>query len=177
VPGILLNQLIVTVGFDKSDSDFIGTWRICNRYRGNSSLYVQSFACLEGPVAENYENEVKTIGNSNFPVKDAIQALVDDHLFGLTLKTRTASICTCFVFKPTPVLPPVTIRQLCVNLTCLVISESLVVWSKNPAGKIGHPPTVPIPIEVGGVDLRLVTSANDASVVVGLQFASADKTI
>ena len=68
----LLNQLIVTVGFDKSDSDFIGTWRICNRYRGNSSLYVQSFACLEGPVAENYENEVKTIGNSNFPVKDTI---------------------------------------------------------------------------------------------------------
>jgi len=132
----LSNQLIVTVGFDKSDSDFIGTWRICNRYRGNSSLYVQSFACFEGPDSESYENEVKTIGNLKFPVKDVIQALVDDHLYGLTLTTRMASICTCFVFKPTPVLPPVTICQLNVNLTRLVISESLVVWSNNCAGKI-----------------------------------------
>ena len=170
----LANQLVVSVGFDKSDTDFIGTWRVCNRHRGNSSLYVQSFACLEGPVAENYENEVKTIRSPKFPVKEAMQALVDDHLFGLTIMTQTASICSCFVFRPTPVLPPVTIRQLSVTLTKLVISESLVDWNQNPLDDIGHPATLPIPLQAEELHLSLITSANDSSVIVGLQISHQD---
>ena len=54
----LKNMIVVAAGLDKSYSDFIGTWRVCNRKRGNLSLYVQLFACLEGPVAECYENEI-----------------------------------------------------------------------------------------------------------------------
>ena len=60
----LINMLVVMVGFDRSDSDFIGTWCACNCRRGNLAVYVQSFACLKGPVAKNYENESKTIGNN-----------------------------------------------------------------------------------------------------------------
>ena len=56
------DMYVVAVGFDKSDSDFVGTWRVCNRHEGNSSLCIQSFACLEGPVAENYENVRKCMG-------------------------------------------------------------------------------------------------------------------
>ena len=36
----LTNVIVVAVGFDKSDSDFVGTWRACNRLKGNSSLCV-----------------------------------------------------------------------------------------------------------------------------------------
>ena len=61
----LSNKIVVSIGFDKSDSDFIGTWRVCNRRKGNSSVFVQSFACLEGPVAENYENEIKQSAMTN----------------------------------------------------------------------------------------------------------------
>ncbi len=79
----LRNMIVVSIGFDKSDSDFIGTWRVCNRKGGNSSAHVQSFACLEGPVAENHKNESKTIGNSKFPVKEVVQSLFYDQLYCL----------------------------------------------------------------------------------------------
>ena len=83
----LVDMLVVMVGFDKSDSDFIGTCRACNRTRGGLSVYVQSFACLEGQVAENYENKIKTIGSNQFPVRMTVQSLVDDSLYCLALTT------------------------------------------------------------------------------------------
>ena len=46
------DKLAVAIGINKSDKDLVGTWRICNRKKGNSGLHVQAFACLEGPVAE-----------------------------------------------------------------------------------------------------------------------------
>ena len=59
--------LLVAVGFDKNDSDFVGTWRPCNRQKGNSAIFVQTFACLEGPVCECYENEEITINPRHNP--------------------------------------------------------------------------------------------------------------
>ena len=99
-------MLVVAVGFDKSDADFIGTWRVCNRRKGNSAQFVQSFACLEGPVAENYKNEIKTIGNPEFPVKKMMQHLADDSLYTLVLSASSSELvdkCSCFVFMPTHV--------------------------------------------------------------------------
>ena len=76
----LVKKVVVTVGFDKSDSDFLGTCRICNHHKGNLSNYAQLFASLEGPVAENYQNEMKTIGNDSFPMRATVQVLFNDHL-------------------------------------------------------------------------------------------------
>ena len=97
----LKDQIVVSVGFDKSDTDFVGTMHPCNRYKGNASINVQSFAVLEGPVAENYENEVLTIGNDIYPIKKTIQSLVDDNLYALSLLTCDGQMiqkCLCFVF-------------------------------------------------------------------------------
>ena len=58
----LNNKIVISIGFNKSDSNFLGTWRPCNRKKGNLSLFVQTFACLEGPVCEDYINELITIG-------------------------------------------------------------------------------------------------------------------
>ena len=49
----MTDTIVISGGFDKSDSDFVGTWRPCNRRNGNSAVYVQTFACLEGPVSED----------------------------------------------------------------------------------------------------------------------------
>ena len=186
----LIEMLVVTVGFDKSDADFIGTWRVCNRRKGNSALFVQSFACLEGPVAENYENEIKTIGNPEFPVKKMMQHLADDSLYTLVLSTSSSERvdkCSCFVFMPTPVFLPGTTRVLTVHLTIVTITESMVQWNSNNDDAIdtnmtegnpdtldetvaGLPPTVPVCFVEDSVDLVLVTSNEDQSIIVGLQF-------
>ena len=124
-------MLVVTVGFDKSDSYFIGTWRSCNRRRGNLSVYVQSFACIEGPVAEKYENKMKTIGNNQFPVQMTVQSLVDDSLYFLALTTRLrgkVELCSCFVFIPVPALSG-KIRPIHVSHKDVTIPESMVQWS------------------------------------------------
>ena len=43
------------------------------------------FLCLEGPVAENYKNELKTVGNPRYPIKATIQAVVDDYLHAIVM--------------------------------------------------------------------------------------------
>ena len=88
----LEDMLLVAVGFDKSDSDFVGTWRPCNRRNGNSAIFVQTFACLEGPVCECYENEEITIANGDYPIQDTIQQLVDDRLYCLVSATSSLHI-------------------------------------------------------------------------------------
>jgi hypothetical protein len=132
----LVDMLVVSVGFDKSDSDFVGTWRPCNRRNGNSALFVQTFACLEGPVSEDYANEVATIGKPNYPIKDTIQRLVDDSLYTLVATERDSSTdlvtaCSCFVFQPVPTPPPGTKRPLQVELLPLKVCESVAFSNKD----------------------------------------------
>ena len=76
----LADQTVVSVGFDKSDSDVVGTWRPCYRKGGSSALYVQTVACFEGPVSEYYANEIITIGKPEYRIRYTIQSLVDDSL-------------------------------------------------------------------------------------------------
>jgi hypothetical protein len=185
----LRSVLVVAVGFDKSDSDFIGTWRVCNRRKGNSSVFVQSFACLEGPVAENYENEKKTIGNDKFPVKAIVSSLVNDEMYSLTLRTFASGYvesCVSFVFKPTPVAAPLSVRRLDVVLAKQTVPETEVVWSNNgsnieegSADDIvldvpGDVPSVPMPLDARSVKISLVTSESKATLVVGIQFTLMD---
>ena len=101
----------IYVGFDNSDSDIVGTWRPCNRRNGNSAVFVQTFACLEGAVSEDYANEMVTIGKPEYPVRYTIQSLVDDSMQALVLSEMVveegrhdghAKSCGCFIFIPSP---------------------------------------------------------------------------
>ena len=124
----LVEMLVVAVGFDKSDSDFVGSWRPCNRQGGNSSLFVQQFACLEGPVAENYENEVKTIGNPEYPIQSMIQSLADDRLHTIVITASSGGEvknCACFVFMPVPFLRPRVLSTKFPSLAGRFLSTSL----------------------------------------------------
>ena len=183
--------LVISIGFDKSDSDFVGTWRPCNRLNGNSSLFVQTFACLEGPVAENYGNEWITIGNPTYPVKDTVQSLVDDSLYSLVL---SASIdgkmkqCECFVFKPVPQLPPGSMRHLDIILSQIDVQEGFA-FATDPDelqegaaedvcdDELGHPPELPIPLSQSTIRICLVTSDNDDSVIIGFQVLNSDEKV
>jgi len=131
---LLSNMLVVVVGFDKSDSDFVGTWRPCNRHEGNSAIYVQTFACLEVPVCENCENEKITIANKEYPVQQTIQALVDDHLHALVVKVCDGSTlvkCECYVFSTTPLPPAGTNRQLLETALPTDVTDSMAFTSQN----------------------------------------------
>ena len=44
---------------------------------------MQAFLCLEGPVAECYENEIITLGNPAYPTRETIQHLVNNFYFAL----------------------------------------------------------------------------------------------
>ena len=79
----LRGNIIVAIGIDKSDKDLVGTVRMCNRRKGNSGLHVQAFGCLEGLVAECYDNEIISFGSSSLPTCVTLQGLVDDHYFTL----------------------------------------------------------------------------------------------
>ena len=69
---------------------------------------MQAFACLEGPVAENYENEYMIISNDDFPAKDTVGSILNDDLYALTLLAPTNCDATYFVFKAVPVLQSAT---------------------------------------------------------------------
>ena len=122
----LKDMIVVSIGFDKSDTDFIGTWRVCNRRSGNSSVYVQSFACLEGPVAEHYENEVRTIGNPEFPIEKVVRSLINDQLYCVAISTPNAKSCACLVFKAIPGSAPLSDRKIEIVLRNVVVPKEAV---------------------------------------------------
>jgi len=82
----MTNAMIIAVGFNKSDSDFVGTWRPCNRLKGNSAIFFQTFACLEGLVCECYENKKINIANPEYAIQQTIQQLVDNRMYSLVIK-------------------------------------------------------------------------------------------
>ena len=105
----LHDTIVVVAGIDKSEHDLVGTWRVCNREEGNSSLYVQAFACLEGPVSENWENEKNSFFSPAFPTGNFIRKLIDDYLQCLIFTVgagskldNTPSNSICAIFVPIP---------------------------------------------------------------------------
>ena len=116
--------ILISVGFDKSDSDFVGTWRPCNRRNENSAVFVQTFACLEGPVSEDYANEMVTIGKPEYPIRYTIQSLVDDSMQALILSEMVGEeggddgqvkSCGCFIFISS--LPTTPASKRCIGVT------------------------------------------------------------
>ena len=186
----LEDMLVVAVGFDKSAADFVGCWRPCNRRGGNSAAHVQQFACLEGPVAENHQNELVTIGDPAYPIKSTIQHLVDDHLHAISITASAGgqvTKCACFVFLPVPLPPPCKVRPITMHLCEQIIYDSDVVWST--AGTFSHGggitegspdhvepthssmmPTVPVSLGQNSITTKLVLTTTDPSHVVGLVF-------
>ena len=73
----LRDTVVVAMGRDKLDSDLIQTIRVCNRKKGNASIYIQALACLLGPVAEEYYNEIVTFGSPLYPLSETMQCLFD----------------------------------------------------------------------------------------------------
>ena len=134
-------------------------------------MYVQCVACLEGPVCENYENEIKTIGNDKFPIQQTIQSLCDDTLYTFVLSNlidNLVSKCLCFVFKPIPASNPCTARRINVKLRTNVISEYRVTWSCTLLE--GTTPEVPVPVSTNCIEVSLVTKEDNDKHVIGLSF-------
>ena len=105
---LLINLIIIYIGFDKSDSDFVGTWCPCNCKNGNSVLFMQTCACLEGPVSEDYANELITINKREYPIQPTIQSLVDNSLYTFVISEKTVDklmckhvlhLCLCLLLK------------------------------------------------------------------------------
>ena len=67
-------------------------------------MYVQALAILEGPVAEEYGNEMLTICNPRYPTCEVLQRLVDDGYFVLYFRGQKNGVpfAAAAVFEPNP---------------------------------------------------------------------------
>jgi len=174
----LKDMLVVSIGFDKSDSDCVGTMRPCNRKKDNTTVYVQCVCCLEGPISENYENEIKTVGNNDFPVRSTVQSMVDETLFALVLSSNTTgkiTSCMCFVFEPMPTLAQCVKRVVKINLNRTVVPDEDVLWSTSTIA--GYTPDVPVELDSNEIDVALIIWKDDPLVVVGLQFSKGGEMV
>ena len=153
---------------------------MCNRRSGNLSAFVQSFACIEDPVAENYKNEIRTIGNPRYPIRDTVQDVFDDRLYCIALQTRCRRNSACFVFKPVPPGKPVEDRPIRLEMGREVIPQSLVNWSSQPAGKKGHTPEVHVPIDgynANIIHVNLVCDLESTRNIIGIWFISGTQVV
>ena len=85
--------------------------------------------CLEGPVADNYKDEIKIIRNPEFPVKRKMQYLADNSLYTLVLTMSSSGLvekCSCFVFMPKYVSLPGITCVFTVHLPTITITKSMV---------------------------------------------------
>jgi len=179
----LSNVIVVAVGFDNSDANFVGTWHACNRLKGNSALFVQTFTCLEGPVCKNYENEKIIIANPDYPIQQTIQQLLDDKLYTLVIKASAHGCvqkCECYVFTRTPMLNTCHLKPLNVLRHPTIISESLafgdgmeeiVEGSPDELSdrESGMPPEILLGLNDELCTVQVVHSEDKASVIVGFQ--------
>ena len=159
--------------------------------KGNSAIFVQTFACLEGPVCENYDNEKITIANPNYPIQQTIQQLVDDRMYSLVIEAcefGSVKICECYIFTPTPMLNAGLIRPLVAVKHSTIITESLAfgvdmedIEEGSPdeltEGDNGRPPEVPIGVNVDLFTVQLVHADNNASTIVGFQIIVANSVV
>jgi len=160
---------------------------------GNSAVYVQTFACLEGPVSRDYDNKMVTIGKPEYPIRYTIQQLVDDSMHALMLSERVGeevnnssgvNSCGCLIFIPSPPTPPGMKRCIRVTLVEDVMTESVAFVSTNSTtmeeglpddlldDDTGLPPMLPMPQGECDLKVSLVTSDDDLSVVVGVRVSS-----
>ena len=100
----LVDKIVISIGIDEATSDLIETVRVCNRRKDNSRLFVQAMACLLGPVAEEYYNEIVSFGSPMYPVAQTTQFLFDDFYFYLLFfgENGNERFCCSSMFLPIP---------------------------------------------------------------------------
>ena len=175
----LRDKVVTVIGIDKSDSDLALTIRICNREQGNSRSHVQALAVLEGPVAEEYSNEMLTICNPCYPTIEVLQRLVDDGYFCLYLfgKSHGIPFAAAAVFDPCPALAVLEDRSFKVYIRAGVRCESEVTFDddRHAACKEslenddGLPVRVKLGREAKGFSIVLVHDRQSKSKIVGYQ--------
>ena len=112
---LLVDKIVISIGLDKATSDLIETVRVCNRRQGNSRLFVQAMACLLGPVAEEYYNEIVSFGSPLYPVSQTTQFLFDDFYFNLLFfsENEKQQFCCSLLFLPIPKGKKIEERTIC----------------------------------------------------------------
>jgi len=160
------NKLISSIGIDKGGNNLLATMRDCNWRRGNTGIHVQCPACLEGPVAECYENLQLTMFNPMFPIQQTFNDLVSDYYFSLVIigkkdhRTHCASVS---IFKPIPCPAQLTMRDFNVSYLPEAVRASSVIFddARNDSGidlsrnkvadESGLPPKILIPLNVSDI--------------------------
>ena len=141
---------------------------------------MQAFCCLEGPVAESYDNEIIMIGNPAYLTRETIQHLADDYLFVLifTAKKGSKHICACSMFLPVATPDQLTPRKFDVTYQPLALKESIVQFDgnvdvtyemENNTCQNGLPLEIVIPLDQIRIDVQLIDANENASVMVGYQ--------
>ena len=188
----LKNKLVSSIGMDKGGNNLLATMRDCNRRKGNAGIHVQCPGCLEGPVAECYENVNLTFCNPIFSLRQTFNDLVGDFYFSLVFfadrinGNRAASVS---IFKPVPLPPQLTNRKFNVTFSHLSIPANVVTFDddRNDSGvdlrgnavsdDTGLPPEIIIPREQEDIGVRLVHSNESASRFIGYQMLIGDTVI
>ena len=89
---------------------------------------------MEGPISEDYNKEMVTIGNPEYPIRYKIQSLVDDSLHALALSEMVGETsgydgrvksCGCFIFIPSPPTTPALKRCTRVDQVGSPVLESV----------------------------------------------------
>ena len=170
----LPDTVIVAVGIDKSENDLAGTIRVCNKDKGNSCNDTQAFAVLEGPVAENYDNEKLTFFNPAYPTGEYLMRLMDDSLQALIFVVGRSSPdglpldCAVAIFLPIPMLDSCTERHFKVESSPLAVNEQLVEYDSHQQMR-GLAPEVVISKGQDIITVGLVHAEDDANVINGYQ--------
>ena len=183
----LRDKVVTVIGIDKSDSDLALTIRICNREQGNSRSHVQALAVLEGPVVEEYSNEMLTICNPCYPTIEVLQRLVDDGYFCLYLTGKSHGIpfAAAAVFDPCPTLTVLEDRSLKVFLRPRARCESKVTFDDDRHAACmdslenddGLPVRVKLGREIKAISILLVHDRQIESKIVGYQMIARMKVI
>ena len=150
---------------------------------------MQTFACLEGPVYECYENEEITIANVDYPIQDTIQQLVDDRLYCLVFQVvqrEKVQKCECYVFSPQPFLRTGANRQLHIDKLTGTVTEDMAFPNERDVeygygnkdgvegspdklndGDTGFAPEILLPVTADQLSIQLVCYNDNASNIVG----------
>ena len=138
---------------------------------------MQALACLLGPVAEEYYNEMITFGSPLYPISETTQLLFDDSYFSLVFygKTGSGRICSSTIFLPIPMDEKCKERRLNAGYSSALVSESVVTfddkrWQGNEdplANDDGQPPTIDVGLECTKIVCKLIHLSEDAGLIVG----------
>ena len=85
---------------------------------------------MEGPVSEDYENEIITIRKPEYPIRPTIQNLVGTSLqcvvfTEVLMDGGTVKNCGCFIFKPDPPTPPSSKQHIKVDIETVTLKVSV----------------------------------------------------